>query len=192
MFQIHKLFLQLHRIAWAILLFNLLFWISTKISFTPEIVFGVKMLICLSGALLFFFNIRPFRQVAQYYAIYLLVPLFIWLSWLIDGIMFAVVSAIPFMFVITDNLKIEKGEYAVYQKFTGFLTPCCVYEVIENKFFLFNKRIINIDGRDKSINFSNFKVISENNRKEIYFQVADYDNAKDIFTEKDTSVVVLD
>lgn len=190
--QIHKLFLQLHRIAWAILLFNLLLWISTKVSFTPEIAFSVKILVCFSGVVLFFFNIRPFRQVAQYYAIYLFVPLLIWLSWLIDGIMFAVVSAIPFMFVIPDDLKIEKEEYAVYQKFTGFLAPCCGYEVVENQFFLFNKRITNIDGRDRSITFSNFKVISENNRKEIFFQTTNYDDAKDIFIERDTSIVVAD
>ena len=189
MHQIHKTFLQLHRLAWVVLLFHALFLIFTRISFIPDITFGVKMLLCLSGAVLFFFYFKPFKQIAFYYAIYVFTPLLVWLSWLIDGIMFALVSTIPLLFISPNEVVFEEGDYTVYQRFNGFLAPCCSYEVVENRFYLFEKSVGGIK-YEGDIDFDKAKMEIDGKKVSLMFDYEYYDYNKKQEIKKDTTIFI--
>lgn len=116
-------------------------------------------------------------------------PLVVWLSWLMDGIMFAIVSAIPLFFIYPDDLKFEKQNYVVYQKFTGFLGRCCVYEVFEDKFYLFEKRI-GIIRYEGSIKFDKAEINIEGEKTSLRFEYTDFDEVKKQEVKKDTSIFI--
>ncbi|WP_291147030.1 hypothetical protein [Flavobacterium sp. UBA7680] len=84
---------------------------------------------------------KPFKKRALYFSIYIFSPVFIFISWLIDGIFGAILGSIFLFFFVPNDNRFENDQIQINRKTAGLLGACCKYEVIEKKYFLFEKNV---------------------------------------------------
>jgi len=158
-----KIFLRIHITTLIILLINFIINVVFEISLIANLRVILKTLFYVSACILFFYYARPFKKIALYFSLYILSPFFIFISWLIDGVFGAVVGSFFLFFFVPNDIRFQNDQIQINKKFEGFLGACCKYEVIEKKYFLFEK-----------------------NRAEFQFEDNLYFRKEDIQIQKDT------
>lgn len=106
----------------------------------------VTVFVFLSAAVLFFWNLRPFKKISLYFSLYIITPLLIFFSFLADGIMGVVMASVFSVMLAIGPLKTQfKSEsYRVYDDYLSFLDECCKHVVYQEKLLLFEKRMATI------------------------------------------------
>jgi len=123
-------------------------------SLSHPIVLAIKAIVYLSGAILFFFYVLPFRKIALYFSFYVITPLSVFLLFIFHGIFLGLIASLFLAPVYPIETKYEKESVRAYERFQGFLGACCGYNVSERKFLLFEKTIgvLYLEGPLDSIN----------------------------------------
>ncbi len=136
-----KLLLRIHITTLIILLINFIINVVFEISLVANLRLVLKILFYISACILFFYYVKPFKKRALYFSIYIFSPIFIFIGWLIDGIFGAVLGSFFLFFFVPNDIRFENDQIQINKNFEGFLSACCKYEVIEKKFFLFERKI---------------------------------------------------
>lgn len=187
-----KTLLRVHLGTLIILLFsNIIFNIVFDVSLSSDLRFLLKILFYLSACVLFFYYVKPFKRKALYFGFYVLSPIFIFLSWLADGIFGGLLASIfLFFFGFPNDVKFENDQIQVKTKFQGFLGSCCSYEVIEKKYFLFEKKLAEFK-IEKELDFNKSTFEIQKNKVKIHYTLEDYDMKENHSIEKDTTIQIL-
>lgn len=132
--------IKFHFIILLILVVNFIITISFDVGLNNYIKIGLKILLygsALVGSVVFF---KPFKFVTAYFSLYIISPLLIFLAWLADGIMGAVLGGLFLGLFYTTTPVYKQDNYEIHSPFTGFMGSCCYYEIYEtNLFFIRNK-----------------------------------------------------
>lgn len=103
------------------------------------VIFYLKVLLYVSGILLFLKTLRPFKPVAVYFSYYALAPVIFSLFLIFGGISMALISSIAIYPISPKPLAYNDNTLKIYQSFSGFMGGCCQYEVVQPKVFLIEK-----------------------------------------------------
>lgn len=125
---------QITQIHFTTLLMLLLFFIVGSIvgfELKPILKNFLKSVLIVSGFILFFLNLFPFRKQTLYFSYFIISPFFAFLAWCMDGIFGAIVVSLFFFWVIPNSKHFENDKYVVYSKSQGFMNVCCTYQVYE-------------------------------------------------------------
>ncbi|MDQ6471447.1 hypothetical protein RB619_12400 [Flavobacterium sp. LHD-80] len=141
MIKLKNRILRIHLTALIILLINFIINAVFEIGLIANLRLVLKILFYISACILFFYYVKPFKKRALYFSLFIFSPIFIFISWLIDGVFGAVLGSIFLFFFVPNDTRFENGQIQINKKFGGFLGACCKYEVIEKKYFLFEKNI---------------------------------------------------
>ncbi len=176
MLNIKKAITKTHFYLLLFIILNLGFKSFVEISLNHRIAFLIKTIIYLTGAILFFLNLKPFKKVALYFSIFVWTPLIAASFWIFHGVFLGLVSSIFLSPIFPNEIQYKKDNLKVYSKFQGFLGACCTYEITEQKFFLFEKHLGEI--KHESIDFKNFDMKVENDSIKMKFKESNYDFEK--------------
>ncbi|MEH0155930.1 hypothetical protein V6R21_17420 [Limibacter armeniacum] len=129
--KLNKILFGTHITLIFFILFHFLFIWSFNFGVNSQLVYFTRIVIYLTGVLLFFLNVRRFRFSVVYYSLYLCYPLVVAVAWLIDGMMGLIVGAALIFYFVPTETVIEKGQYQIREDFNGVLDACCDYSVYE-------------------------------------------------------------
>ena len=130
-----------------------------------NLTFILKVILYLTGLILFLTTFRPFKKIAVYYSFYVISGVLTGLFYLFGGIFLAIISSIVLLPIVPKQTEYKTETIMIYDRFQGFMARCCSYEVVEPKLYIFEKHLgyINIDrpiDADKDeFNFNNNKII---------------------------------
>ena len=168
-------------------IFNVIF----DITLISNLRFILKILFFVSACVLFFYYIKPFKKKALYFGFYIISPLFIFSSYLIDRISGALLfSLFLFFFEGKNDVRFENDQIQIKSKFEYLLGTCCKYEVIEKKYFLFEKKLAEFKF-EESLYFKNDDIKIEDKTLRLHLILKDYDIKDDRYIVKDTILHVL-
>jgi len=151
--------------------------------------FSIKVLIYLTGFLLFFWNIKPFKIISIYFSYFVLSPIIIIITWLIDGLLGGLIASILLFPLQTDFVEYKKEQFNIYEKHQGFLDGCCTYLIKERELLLFEKNIkeIRIDGK---IDFNKSSLSNENGILKLKYECEGYDYELEKTIKSDSTIVI--
>jgi hypothetical protein len=175
-----------HFVLLVFILLNFAFKFFLDFSLNYSLAFVVKIIIYLTGTILFFLNLKPFRKVALYFSFFAWTSLVAAFFWLFHGIFIGILSSIFLFPVFPNDIQYKKDNLKVYTKFQGFLGACCTYEITEQKFFLFEKHLGEIKHED--IDFKNFDMKVENDSIKMKFEENSYDYGRNQEIKYDTII----
>ena len=136
-----KTLLKFHIISVSFLILNFLCGITFDISLNYRIALLVKILFYLSGIVLFFLNLKPFKKIALYFLFYLISPILLFLSILIDGIFGGILISFFLFFISPPDVRFHDENIKIYKVNSGFFAGCCQYQITENEFVILEKKI---------------------------------------------------
>lgn len=178
---------NIYKFHFYLLIFLITHFIVGKLigyEFCRPIVFGFKIILYITGFVLFFWSLKPLKKMTIYFSYYFVTPVIAFFGYVFGGVfLVGILGSILLFPVLPKEKAFEKQDIVVYHKFQGFLGACCSYEIYQNKFGIFEKHLVDIKVDDTDFN-KNQIFIDEESVK-INYKVYDYSN--DI--EKDTLLV---
>ncbi|RKR10649.1 hypothetical protein C8C83_2327 [Flavobacterium sp. 90] len=190
MSKIKKILLRTHLITLIILLINFIINVVFEIGLISNLRLVLKILFYASACILFFYNVKPFKKRALYFSVYIFSPFFIFIGWLIDGIFGAILGSVFLFFFVPNDTRFENDQIQINTKFQGFLGSCCKYEVIEKKYFLFERKIGEFQS-EEDLYFKKEGVKIQENILQMHLVLKDYDQEKDRYFAKDTIIYAV-
>lgn len=179
---------NLYKFHFYLLLFLIVYFFISKIigyRFSQPIDFSFKIMLYVTGFVLFFWNLKPLKKITIYFFYYFFTPLIAFFGYIFGGVFLVGILGSILLFPIYPKEKsFEKKDIIVYHKFQGFLGACCSYEISQNKFGIFEKHLVDIKVGDADFNKN--QIFSDEESVKINYKVYDYSN--DI--EKDTLLVL--
>lgn len=100
---------------------------------------ALKGILYLTGIVLFFVSLRPFKKIALYYMFYPITPVILILFYFLRGILFGLLSSFALAPIMPLKSDYDRDDIKIYSKFNGFLGACCEYYATENSFYVFEK-----------------------------------------------------
>lgn len=185
-----KILLRIHLTAIAILLINLFIIALFGVSLISSILLILKIVFYVSAAILFFYYIKPLKKKAIYFGFYFFYPILAFFGWLMDGIFGAILSSFLFLFFIPNDSRFENDQIQINKKFTGFLGACCKYEVLEKKYFLFERRLAEFKF-EEDLHFKKNDIKIQDNSLQIHLLLKEFDPNEDNYIAKDSTIYVL-
>lgn len=109
--------------------------------------FTLKVILYLTGLILFLTTIKPFKKIAIYYSFYAISGILTGLFFLFGGIFLAILSSLVLYPIYPKETEYKTETIKIYDRFQGFMARCCSYEVVEPKLYIFEKHLgyINIE-----------------------------------------------
>ena len=149
-------------------------WLTTY-SLEGNIDFGVKVLVVISGLILFFFYLKPFKKINFYFSIYAVIAALLIIGLIFRGLFWALVLSVVLFPLIPEDKEFEENGIIISTPFQGFMAPCCSYQIKERQLLIFEKDYgrWNLDG-EGPIDFKTVKIDSKNNEIEITY-ATDFD-----------------
>lgn len=184
-----KTLLNTHIGILIILVTNFVLNAVFEITLISDLRFLLKIIYYASGCILFFYYVKPFKKVSLYFSIYIISPIIIFLSWLMDGILGALLASIFIFLFAPDDCRFKNDQIQINKKVGGLLGICCKYEVIEKKYFLFERSIAEFRF-EKNIYFRKNGVKIQDNILQIPLLLKDYNFGEDHYIAKDTIIYI--
>lgn len=148
---------SIHFLLLSIVLANFFVRLTTGVSFNYQFVFVLKLIVYISGIVLFFLSLTQRKGIAFYFSFYAITPVVIGLLWLFHGIFLALISSM-LLFPLHPVAPVHKSDNViVYDKFQGFMGPCCRYELTQEKYVIFEKAVGDMT-TDHAIDFAGPKL----------------------------------
>ncbi|MFD2890257.1 hypothetical protein [Chitinophaga cymbidii] len=181
--------LKWHFYLLGFILLDLLTGIFTGYRLNQNLIFFFKLVLYLSGAILFFRTLKPFKITAVYFSFYIISTAITGLFLLFGGIFLAIMSSILLYPIYPKQTTYKNETIKVYNRFQGFFSRCCSYEVVEPKLYFFEKRlgVININ---KSIAPDKDEFRLSNNVILYKHENENYDNDNQTVTKRDTTEII--
>jgi hypothetical protein len=177
-----------HLILIGTVVLNLFCYKLSNYGLNEKVIFFFKIIIYLTGIFMFFKTIRPFEKISIYFSLYILTPIIIILSWLGDGIFGGVLASIFFFIFLPTDTKYKDENFVINNKFQGFLGSCCSYDIIENKCFVFQKKLKEIRITDEH-NFNISKLNVSDNKINLFITIDAYNYKTNQIRTVDTTLV---
>lgn len=130
-----KILLSIHIIALVAAVLNSLIKGLTVYSLEGNVEFGLEIAAAISGLILFFFYVKPFRKITLYFSIYATAAFFLLAGFIFRGLVFSILL-FP---LIPDDKKWEENGIIISIPFRGFMAVCCSYRVTERRLLIFEK-----------------------------------------------------
>ena len=168
--RLREILIRIHLIILAIVILNALIKSLTAYSLEENIEFGVKILAVISGLILFFFYLKPFKKINFYFSIYATIAGILIIGLIFRGIFWALILSVVLFPLIPDDKKFEENGIVISTPFQGFMAPCCSYQIEERQLLIFEKDYgrWELDG-EGPIDFETVKINSNNNELEITY-----------------------
>jgi predicted membrane protein len=106
-----------------------------------NLTFILKLILYLTGLILFLTTIRRFKKIAIYYSFYVISGVLTGLFILFGGILLAILSSLALYPIFPKQTKYKTETIKIYDRFQGFMGRCCSYEVVEPKLYIFEKHL---------------------------------------------------
>lgn len=187
--QIRNLITKFHFYLLGFSLLNFILKITIEISLNYKVADVAALLVYASGVILFFWNFKPFKKVGLYFSFYLITPFFAFLFWAFGGIFLAIVTSIVLYPIYPNDLEKEYGEISIYGKFQGFMGMCCSYQLTEKKYWLLEKKIMEIN-LNESIDFNKASLISTDGKSKLKIKYNKYEFGPERTVETDTIIKI--
>ena len=119
------------------------FWIGiiTGYRLNQNLTFILKVTLYLTGLVLFLTTIKPFKKIAIYYSFYAISGVLTGLFFLSGGIFLAILSSLVLIPIVPKQTEDKTEKIKIYDRFQGFMSRCCSYEVVEPKLYIFEKHL---------------------------------------------------
>lgn len=111
------------------------------------------------------------------------------LFWLFGGLLFAILVSIFLYPIYPNEKKMENEKNVIYSKYQGILGACCPYEVTEKKYWLLEKKIMDLSFHE-DIDFHKASIISINGNSELKIKYNQYEFGPDGVIETDTIIKI--
>jgi hypothetical protein len=124
---------------------------------------------------MFLTTIKPFKKIAVYYSFYAILRVVTGLFFLFGGISLAILSSLVLIPIFPKQTEYKTETIKIYDRFQGFMSRCCSYEVTEPKLYIFEKHLgyINIK---KPINAEQDEFSLNNNTIIYKYEITNYNN----------------
>lgn len=185
-----KILLRIHLTTLIILLVNFLINVIFEIGLIANLRLVLKILFYVSACILFFYYAKPFKKRVLYFSIYIFSPFLIFISWIMDGILGAILGSFFLFFFVPNDNRFENDEIQINTKFQGLLGACCTYEVIEKKYFLFERKIGEFQF-EENLYFKKNDIKIQDNILQMHLILKDYNLEKDRYVAKDTTIYTI-
>ena len=131
----------------GLVLVNFGIGLITGYRLNQNLTFILKVILYLTGLILFFVTLRPFKKIAIYYLFYVISSVVTGLFFLFGGIFLAILSSLVLYPIVPKQTEYKTETIKIYDRFQGFMARCCSYEVVEPKLYFFEKHLgyINIE-----------------------------------------------
>ncbi|MFK7971307.1 MAG: hypothetical protein AB8F95_13110 [Bacteroidia bacterium] len=168
--RLQKILTRVHFVTLAIAILNSLFKHFANYSLSGNIEMGVEALVVLSGLVLFFFYLKPFKGISLYFSVYATAAFLFIIGVIFRGIFWAIVLSILLFPLIPEDTQYEENGIIITVPFQGFLAPCCSYQIKERQFLIFEKGygIWNLEG-EGPIQFETVSISSSEDEFEITY-----------------------
>ena len=184
-----KKILQFHFFLFLFLILQWIFSELTGFSLKQNIIFGIKILVFISGFILLIYFLKPFKKISLYFLYYLITPLISFLGYLFGGVfLVGILMSILLFPILPKDKKFENKDFVIYTKFEGMMGSCCNYE-IKKKFFIFEKKIDDVNFEELNVNFDKLEVYYKNNLIIIEYFFPSYEDEKVIKNIKKRIVI---
>ncbi len=143
---------NIYKFHFYLLIFLIAHFIVGKLcgyGLSQSIVFVFKIILYLTGFVLFFWSLKPFKKTIIYFFYYFFTPLIAFFGYFFGGVFLVGILGSILLFPVYPKEKaFEKKDIIVYHKFQGFLGACCSYEIYQKKYIIFEKhrQDIKVDG----------------------------------------------
>lgn len=161
--------LRIHFISLAIVIINYLSIGFSNIHLRADVFYGIKIIMAITGIILFFIHLKPFKKINIYFSIYSILLLSLLIGIIFRGFLLVIILTIVLFPFMPGTKKMEENGIVIYTPFKGFLSPCCYYEVKERKLILFEKDCG--DFKDGQIDENSFKIIQTDHSIEISYEL---------------------
>ena len=185
--QLKKITTKVHFFLLGLGILNFLIKETVEISLNYQIAYIITVLTYISGFILFFWNLRPFKKIAIYFSIYVITPILIINFWLFGGIFLGVLSSVVLYPIQSNELKLSEKNIQVYENENGFLGNCCPHVVTEKHWAIFQREIKEFDLHDE-INSNNSSINIQNGRRELKINYDEYEFLEPSTKNKDTII----
>jgi len=148
----------------SLVLINFGTGLITGYRLNQNLTFILKVILYLTGLIMFLKTLRPFKKTAIYYSFYAISVVLTGLFFLFGGIFLAILSSLVLFPIVPKQTEYKTETIKIYDRFQGFMARCCSYEVVEPKLYIFEKHLgyINIekpiDVDKDEFNFKNNKI----------------------------------
>jgi hypothetical protein len=131
----------------GVVLINFGIGLFTGYRLNQNLTFFLKIILYLTGLILFLTTLRPFKKIAVYYSLYAISGVLTGLFFLFGGIFLAILSSLLLFPIVPKQTEYKTETIKIYDRFQGFMARCCSYEVVEPKLYIFEKHLgyINIE-----------------------------------------------
>lgn len=139
--------------------------LNTGYRLNQNLTFILKVILYLTGLILFLTTIKPFKKIAVYYSFYAISGIITGLFFLFGGIFLAILSSLVLIPIVPKQTEYKTETIIIYDRFQGFMARCCSFEAVEPKLYIFEKHLgyINIerpiDADKDEFSFKNNKII---------------------------------
>lgn|GEM_PF-6577400 len=131
--------LKTHFISLGIVFLNALSGYLLSIRIITELEFLVKCTLIGSAIILFFVYKKAFRFSGLYFFSYFTPPFIVITSWLMDGLLGAILLSIFLFPIYPDTLVHQNNNIRVLETWHGVMGSQTIYKVTEQKLFIFDR-----------------------------------------------------
>jgi hypothetical protein len=125
----------------GVVLLNFGLGLTTGYRLNQNLTFILKIILYLTGLILFLTTLRPIRKITIYYSAYAISVLLTGLFFMFGGILLAILSSIVLYPIAPKQTQYRTATIIIYDRFQGFMAPCCSYEVVEPELYIFEKHL---------------------------------------------------
>lgn len=134
------LIFKIHFVLLAIVVVNVLVFMLSSFTLKYYLLFVIKIVIIVSGMVLFFKAKQFARFFKWYFSMYIITPILLLFSFLVGGIFVAFVAALLLKPLLPNYFIVKQNDIIVYSEFKGFLAPCCTYSFYKD-YVVFEKKL---------------------------------------------------
>ena len=187
--KIRDIITKIHLYLLGFALFNFTLKNTIEISLNYDLAYFITLMVYTSGIILFFWNFKPFKKTTIYYSYYFITPILTLMFWLFGGIFSALLISIVLYPIYPNEIKAENEKIAFYTKYQGFMGMCCPYEVTEKKYWLLEKKIMDINLHEV-IDFDKASLTSTRGQSELKVRYNKYEFGPERSIETDTVIKI--
>jgi membrane-associated HD superfamily phosphohydrolase len=131
--------IKVHFIAFTIAIFNGLAKGLMTYSLESNVELAIEMATVLTGFILFFFYLRPFKKINCYFSIYPVVASLVIITIIYRSLFWGLVLSVILFPIVPNQKEYDHDGIRISVPFRGFISSCCFYQVKERKLFFFEK-----------------------------------------------------
>ncbi len=161
---------KIHFSLLLLLLVNFTLGLIFDIKFSAKLIFAVKVITYISAIVLFFLSLKQSKLIIAYCSLYILSPFAVLLSWLVDGILGALVGSLFFAFLAPPERLSQYNNYELRSPFSGFMGSCCQYDIYQNKWLVLERKVAEYKGEQSLESLTEFTISKDERQAFIVFE----------------------